>query len=229
MRGRIFMFFMVVLIFLNIIAVAFETVEPFYFQYAMYFNIFEAFSIILFTVEYILRLWICTYKTGFGGHIGGRIKYALTPMALVDLVSVLPFYLPMFMAIDLRTIKALRLMRLFRIFKLGRYSTAFMMFKNVIREKKEELLLSAFMIFIALMISSTLMYYLEHEAQPEKFSNIPAAMWWGGRHAGDDRIWRCLPRHSARKILWRDSGSFRNSDVCRTGGLVCFRFCRADP
>ncbi|MFA6096706.1 MAG: ion transporter [Candidatus Paceibacterota bacterium] len=178
-NGRAVTFFMTVLIFLNIIAVALETVEPFHFQYAELFNIFEIFSIIIFTLEYVLRLWTCDLRADFNEHVKNRLRYAMTPMAVADLLSVLPFYLPIFLTLDLRTIKVLRLLRLFRIAKLGRYSAVFKMFKEIIREKKEELFLSAFLIFIALVISSSLMYFIEHEAQPEKFSSIPAAMWWG--------------------------------------------------
>ena len=178
-NGRAVTLFMTVLIFLNIIAVALETVEPLHFQYAELFNIFEIFSIIIFTLEYVLRLWTCDLRADFSIHIKNRLRYAMTPMAIVDLLSVLPFYLPIFLALDLRTIKVLRLLRLFRIAKLGRYSAVFKMFKEIIRQKKEELFLSAFLIFIALVISSSLMYFIEHEAQPEKFSSIPAAMWWG--------------------------------------------------
>lgn len=177
--GRVFTLFMTILIFLNMVAVAFETVDSLYSRYHLFFKIFETFSVFVFTAEYILRLWTCTLIPDFKREIIGRIRYSVTPMAIVDLLSVLPFYLPIFINLDLRTIKALRLLRFFRIFKLGRYSTAFTIFKSVIREKKEELLMSAFLILIALMISSSLMYFIEHEAQPDKFANIPSAMLWG--------------------------------------------------
>jgi voltage-gated potassium channel len=177
--GKAFTFSMTALILSNVAVVALETVASLHSQYSQFFKIFDLFSIIVFTLEYIIRIWTCTAMQNFNTGVKGRINYALTPMAIVDLLSVLPFYLPIFFALDLRTMKALRLLRLFRIFKLSRYSAAFAMIKEVIRRKKEELALSAFMIFLALMVASSLMYFIEHEAQPEEFSSIPAAMWWG--------------------------------------------------
>jgi len=85
----------------------------------------------------------------------------------------------MFIPFDLRFIRAIRLIRLFRLFKLGRYSVAIKLFGRVLKGKREELFITAFAIFILLTISSSLLYYVEHKAQPEVFSSIPAAMWWG--------------------------------------------------
>ena len=102
----------------------------------------------------------------------------VTPLALIDLMAVLPFYLP-FVFPDLRFMRALRLFRLFRVLKLARYSTSLQTFVDVLRLKKEELLLMLFAIMILLVVSSSLMYDVEHEAQPDDFSSIPAAMWWG--------------------------------------------------
>lgn len=133
----------------------------------------------VFTLEYLLRLWTCTVDTRFHGAIKGRIRFAATPFALVDLIAILPFYLPMFLPLDLRFIRALRLFRLFRILKMGRYSESLKMLGNVLREKKEELLITIFVVLILLVISSSLMYFIENEAQPKAFSSIPSAMWWG--------------------------------------------------
>ena len=103
----------------------------------------------------------------------------LTPLAIIDLLAILPFYLPMIIPLDLRFIRAVRLFRLFRLFKMGRYSKAVFILKKVLKEKKEELVLIIFVIFLLLIIFSSLMYFIEKEAQPEAFSNIPEAMWWG--------------------------------------------------
>ena len=110
--------------------------------------------------------------------VRGRLRFLVTPMALVDLMAVLPFYLP-FLFPDMRFMRAMRLFRLFRVLKLARYSESLQTFVDVLRLKKEELLLMLFAIMILLVISSSLMYEAENAAQPEAFSSIPAAMWWG--------------------------------------------------
>lgn len=99
-------------------------------------------------------------------------------MLLLDLFAFLPFYVPFLIKFDLRFLRIFRLFRLFRIFKLGRYSYALKTIGNVIKSKKEELLISLFVLFILLIFSSCLMYYIENEFQPDKFKNVFDAMWW---------------------------------------------------
>lgn len=177
--SRIFDIFIVVLIFLNVLAVILGTIEKLSIQFSDFFKIFEIFSVIVFTLEYILRIWSCTANPKYVKPTSGRVRFIFTPLALVDLFAILPFYLPMLIPFDLRFIRAIRLIRLFRLFKLGRYSDAIKLFGKVMKSKKEELFITIFAIFILLTISSSFLYYVEHEAQPEAFSNIPAAMWWG--------------------------------------------------
>lgn len=177
--SRVFDVFTITLIFLNVIAVILQTVKGLSSHYRLFFHTFEVFSIWVFTIEYLLRLWTCTTSNRFQGPIGGRIRFALTPLALVDLMAILPFYLPMVIPFDLRFIRAVRLFRLFRLFKMGRYSESFKTFGKVLKEKKEELLMTVFVLLILLVVASSLMYFIENGAQPEVFSSIPAAMWWG--------------------------------------------------
>lgn len=177
--ARFFDVFILSLIFLNIIAVILSTVESLATHFYNYFNYFEIFSVVVFTVEYILRIWSCTIDKKFQHPIIGRIKFALKPIVLVDLLAILPFYLPLIIPLDLRFIRAIRLFRLFRVFKMGRYSRSLNILKDVIGDKKEELLLVIFVVLILLIIFSSLMYFVEREAQPEVFASIPHAMWWG--------------------------------------------------
>ncbi|MGV8175833.1 MAG: ion transporter [Methanothrix sp.] len=170
--------FIMGLIVLNVAAVVLETVESIYTPYASLFYAFEIFSVAVFSIEYILRVWSCTANPRFNDPVLGRLRFMITPMALVDLFVVLPFYLP-FMIGDLRFMRAIRLFRLFRVLKLARYSESLQTFVDVLRLKKEELILMFFAIMILLVISSSLMYEAEHEAQPDAFASIPAAMWWG--------------------------------------------------
>jgi len=175
--SRVFGIFIVTLISLNIVALALETVKSVRDLCPGFFLAFEVVSVLIFTAEYLLRLWSCTAMREYSSPIGGRLRFAVSPLALIDLLAVLPFYLP-FLGIDLRFVRAVRLMRLFRVAKLGRYSQAVRTLGKVFVAKKEELGVTLSVLLILLLISSCLMYIAEHDAQPEAFSSIPAAMWW---------------------------------------------------
>jgi len=180
MLSRIFDISIMILIFLNVIAVMLETIDSLSAQYSTLFKYFELVSVIIFTIEYLLRIITCTSAESYDNHpVKYRIRFACTAFALIDLAAILPFYLPMIITVDLRFIRAIRLFRLFRLFKLGRYSDSVQIFTDVIRNKKEELVITAAVGAILLVLASSLMYYVEHENQPEVFSSIPASMWWG--------------------------------------------------
>ncbi len=169
---------MVFVILLNVIVVILETVKPIHALFFVEFAFIDAFSVIFFSIEYILRLWVCVQNRNFSSPVRGRIRYALTPLAIIDFLSVAPFYLPMFLPVDLRILRILRLFRIIRILKLGHYSTAVAVVGRVIVRKKEELLISLSILVIAIILASSMMYYAEHEVQPEAFDSIPHAMWW---------------------------------------------------
>lgn len=178
-HNRTFDYFIMSLIILNIVAIILETVKSIATGYYVYFRVIEYFSVAVFTIEYILRFWVCNLTEKYSKPIIGRIKFVLSPFALIDLFAVLPFYLPMLIHLDLRFIRAVRLLRLLRILKIGRYSESVHTLGNVFKRKKEELAITVFIVFILLIIVSSLMYYIENAAQPNQFSSIPAAMWWG--------------------------------------------------
>jgi voltage-gated potassium channel len=98
-------------------------------------------------------------------------------MAIIDLVAILPFYLPL-VGIDLRSLRVLRLLRILRIAKVGRYYSSLNLIKHVFQAKKEELVLTSAMMGLLLVVSSSLLYYCESAVQPDAFSSIPATMWW---------------------------------------------------
>ncbi len=168
--------FIMGLIVLNVVAVILETVETISVSHRRLFDWFDTFSVGVFTIEYLMRLWACTADEQYARSIWGRIRYIFTPLALVDLIAILPFYLPLVTTVDLRVLRAMRLLRLF---KLGRYSTSLKTLGNVLQKHSGELLVTLFVLLIMLVIASTLMYFAEHRAQPEAFSSIPSAMWWG--------------------------------------------------
>ena len=166
------------LIFLSVVSVILETEESLFSRFHSLFNGFEVFTVGVFTVEYLLRLWVCTLDPRYRSPIRGRLRYACTPMALVDLVSILPFYLPV-SGLDFRFVRAVRLTRLFRVLKLGHYSQSLKALGRVLRSKKEELLVTLFAGAIVLIVASSIMYYVERDVQPDAFSSILSSMWWG--------------------------------------------------
>lgn len=175
--GKSFDAFMIALISLNVVAFAFETVDAVSIPYKSYFNDFETFSAIVFTVEYALRLWTCTLARGFRHPILGRVKFALMPLSIIDVLSILPFYLFIFFP-NLVFIREIHLLRLARLLKIGRYSESIRTLGKVVMAKRHDLLSAIFTVFTLLMISASLVYYAEHASQPDLFSSIPASMWW---------------------------------------------------
>lgn len=138
---------------------------------------FEAISVFVFSIEYLLRLWSCTAAPARRHPLWGRLQFAATPLALIDLLAVLPFYLP-FVGVNLIFVRAVRLVRVFRVAKLARYSEALKTFGRVLARKKEELVVALFLLSLSVMFASILMYFAENDAQPDHFSSIPATMWW---------------------------------------------------
>ncbi len=175
---RGFNIFIISLIILNVFAVALETVQEISEIYARPFRVFEWFSIVVFTIEYVLRVWTCTLKPKFAAPIKGRLRYMFTPSAVIDLMVVVPFYLPFFFDLDLRFLRVLRLFRLFTLFKMARYSKSLHLFKMVLRDTRQELLIVLAVTMGMLVFASGVIYFIENKAQPEAFSSIPAAMWW---------------------------------------------------
>ena len=175
---RIFEFCLVLIIILNILIITIDSVSALDHEFGTYFRRFETFSLIFFTIEYVARIYSIVENPKYSEPLVGRLKFAVTPLAIIDLLSFLPLYLA-FLPLDLRVLRIFRLMSLFRMFKIARYLHALDIFKRVIIERKEQLVLSFLFILFILVIISFAMYYVEHDAQPDKFSSIPAAMWWG--------------------------------------------------
>ncbi len=164
------------LILLNVIGVILETVEDWGELHAPYFYVFEVFSVAVFSVEYLLRVWSCTGAASarFRHPLWGRLRYMASPLAIIDLLAILPFYLSFAIGIDLRFLRAIRLLR---ILKVTCYSVAFETFLAVLRNQKGPLLSAALLMTILLVLAASLMYMLERTAQPETFASIPHAMW----------------------------------------------------
>lgn len=140
--------------------------------------VLEGVASFVFTIEYVLRIVTADFLYPKSGAIMSRIKYVMSAMAIIDLVSILPFLLPMFLPGTMLGLRAFRLVRLFRIFKLNRYFDAMKSLGDVIVLKKRELICSTSFIAIMMLISSLLMYSAEHGAQPDVFRNAFSGLWW---------------------------------------------------
>ena len=173
--------FIITLIVLNVIAVMMETVHPLYDDHKKLFDTFDLVSVIIFTIEYILRVWSCTRDPKYKGSITGRLKYMLTPGALIDLIAFLPYYLQAIIGFDLRILRLLRLMRFFRLFRLTAYTRSAQLIFNVFKTRINDLLLSLVLIIFLIIIDSCALYFAEHlypSAEESKFTSIPATVWW---------------------------------------------------
>ncbi len=171
--------FIMLLIAVNVIAVALETVDPLYASYESFFYWFEVVSVAIFSIEYVGRLWACTARETYSHPVFGRLNFGKRPMLIIDLLAILPFFLGPLLPADLRFLRALRLVRFFRLFKLARYSESMLAFSHVYHRKKADLVVAFTVTLILLVVTSSLMYFIETAAQPDKFGSIPETLWWG--------------------------------------------------
>ncbi len=171
-------FTLITLITLNVVAVVLESVPEIHQPFSRFFFAFEVFSVAIFTVEYLMRVWSITenpWSDEYKHPVWGRLRYLVSPMALIDLLAILPFYLAMFLSIDLRF---LRVVRLLRVLKLTRYSSAMTMLFDVFRDEARVIGAALFVLLMLLVVTSSTIYLVEHEVQPDDFATIPHAMWW---------------------------------------------------
>ncbi len=176
--SKVFDISIMALILLNILTLILRSHQSLLIRYNQFFALFELISVGVFSLEYLLRLWTADIKFSHLGKLQSRKKEMFSFLGIVDLLAILPFYIPMVIPFDLRILRILRISRLFRIFKLNRYSTALSLIKKICVEKKDILFITLYIMAISLLISSVLLYYAEYEAQPEVFSSITATFWW---------------------------------------------------
>jgi voltage-gated potassium channel len=168
---------LMVLIILNCVAVILESMPEIGPEWDAAFFRFEVFSVAVFSVEYLARLWSSVDHDDprFRTPVIGRLKYMLTPMAVIDLLAILPFFLAAFFTLDLRFLRALRLLRLF---KLTRYSSSIKLVLDVLKEEVQPICAALFVLMMLIIVAASIAYLFEHQAQPEAFGSIPRAMWW---------------------------------------------------
>ena len=167
----------IALIIVNVITIIADTFTlPAWVQRVSY--CIELVSISIFTIEYILRVWTSDLIRKDLSPFAARMRYVFSFMAIIDLLAILPFFLPFVFPIDLRVLRMLRIIRLFRVFKMNRYTHALSTIGGVFKRKKSQLLLSIFIVLLLMIIAAVLMYNVENAAQPDAFANAFDALWW---------------------------------------------------
>ena len=168
---------LIALIIANVFAVVLESVPSIRSQWQGAFDGFEAVSVVLFSLEYLARLWSAPEDPRFAGStVLGRLRYALQPLMLVDFLAIAPSYIAFFVPfVDLRM---LRLFRLLRLLKIARYSPALATFAHVIVSERRALIGTLLLLLCVMCFSAEAMYLAEGRVQPRLFGTIPDAMWW---------------------------------------------------
>ena len=178
MANMIFTIFIILLIIINVLIIIINTFDG---VIGIFIDIYwpiEVFTVAVFTGEYILRLWTSVYLYPDVPRWKARVKFIFSFYGIIDLLAILPFYLPFVVNIDLRSLRMLRLLRMSRLLKIDRYSRAFSSIAAVIKKKSAQLGSSVFTILLLMLIASIVMYYIESPAQPEIFDNAFSGMWW---------------------------------------------------
>lgn len=166
-----------ILILLNITAVCLESIKDIGNKYERSFYYFEMFSVFIFGIEYLLRVWSAPAREdlGQGSSFIKRLKYIFSFTGLIDFVAIIPSIITYFGGLDLRWLRVLRLLRLL---KISNYSSAIEDFFSAIMADWRSFSAALYLVLVALFLSSALMYIAENESQPDKFSSIPETMWW---------------------------------------------------
>lgn len=176
--GNIFDGTIISLIVINVVMVIIDTFDGLPPWYESFAYITEVVSVIIFSIEYLMRVWTSVYIYQDKSPALARLRYMVSFMAFIDLLAIIPFYIPFLIPVDLRVLRALRMIRLLRIFKANRYFNAMRTIGNVLRSRASQLISSFGVIFILMIIASVLMCDVEKEAQPDKFSNAVSGLWW---------------------------------------------------
>ena len=167
------------LIALSVLTIILESFASIYDQWHPVFHVLEVITVVVFTIEYLLRIWTADLLYPESKH--PRLRYCFSFMAIIDLLAIVHLYLPVFFVADLRFLRMMRLFRLFRllrVFKLGRYFEAFQVIVRVIRESGPQLVMSVVICFFVILFSAIVMYTVEHPVQPEQFPNVISSLWW---------------------------------------------------
>lgn len=165
-------------ILINTITIVLFTVPSINHRYEYLLTPIMTVCIGIFTVEYLLRLWSCTSARDLKGRIRDRLRYALGLYLIIDLISIVPFFFPYVAPRHLALVRTLRIVSIFKLGRYSRYSSSLDQLIRVLLRKQEIFGIMFFFLVFIVLFSSTIMYLVEYPVQPDKFSSIPAAMWW---------------------------------------------------
>lgn len=169
--------FIVIAIVLNLFVVFFGTFEESA-PYKNVLDILETITVIIFTVEYALRIWTAEYLYPDKNKTKAIVAFILSFYGIVDLLSFLPFYLPFLFPTGVVAFRMLRVIRIFKLFRINTQYDAFNVITDVLKEKKNQIISSVIIIAIFMVAASMCMYGVEHEVQPDKFKNAFSGIWW---------------------------------------------------
>ena len=169
--------FIAIWVLLSVVSVILESVESLHYILNLQFIVLDSIAVAIFTLEYCMRMYSCVEDPKYQGAVLGRFDQAKTPSTFIDLLAILPFYLEVFLhhVLDLRF---LRIFRLARLLKLTRNSDATTVLFRVIAREWPIMSAASFIMGLLLILTATIGYLLENEAQPEKFENIPQSIYW---------------------------------------------------
>lgn len=175
--SKFFDYFIVFAIFLNLGVVIYDTFDS-SLPYKTILDMIELVTLIIFVIEYILRLWTADllYPEESRGRAVSHFVFSF--YGLVDLFTFLPYFIPFMFPSGIVAFRMLRVIRIFRLFKINQQYDAFNVIIDVLNEKKNQIFSSVCMIFVMMIAASLCMYSLEHEAQPDVFSNAFSGLWW---------------------------------------------------
>ena len=168
--GYFFDLFIQILIVLSLVAFTFDTIPDLSEGVKSFLRLFEIISVIIFSIEYILRVYVADKKLG----------YIFSFYGIIDILAIVPFYLSIFMVggVDLRSLRVVRLLRVLRLFKLFRFNDSLILLRKAFSSVKREMLVFSFIAVIVLYISSVGIYYFENDLQPDAFRSVFDCMWW---------------------------------------------------
>lgn len=169
--------FIVIWVIVSVLAVILESVQSIHYLLNLEFLILDAIAVSIFTIEYCLRLYCCVEEPGYQKAVAGRLKLAKSTSAIIDLLAIAPFFLEVFLH-HLFDLRFMRVFRLLRLLKLTRYTGATQSLSKVIVREWPVMAASAFIMLLLVVMTASLGYLFEHEAQPDKFENIPQAIYW---------------------------------------------------
>jgi voltage-gated potassium channel Kch len=162
---------------ISVSAVILESVQSLNSIFHVEFIVLDAIAVMIFSAEYMLRIYSCVEDPRFKGALAGRFRYAKTPIAVIDFLAIIPFYLELLLhsIVDLRF---LRIFRLMRLLKLTRYTQATGTLVKALKREWPIIAASTFIMLLLVVLTASLGYLFEHEAQPDKFENIPQSIYW---------------------------------------------------